>query len=37
VRDLDTAAELVMFTAEMNTHQLMADPRTIPSRRSRTN
>jgi len=30
VRDLDTAAELITFTVEMNTHKLMADPRTIP-------
>jgi AcrR family transcriptional regulator len=30
VRDVDTAAELIMFTVEMNTHKLMADPRTIP-------
>ena len=30
VRDLDTAAELIMFTVEINTHRLMADPRTIP-------
>jgi hypothetical protein len=30
VRDLDTAAELVVFTVEINTHKLMADPRTIP-------
>ena len=29
VRDLDTAAELVVFTVEMNTHRLMADPRGI--------
>jgi AcrR family transcriptional regulator len=29
VRDLDTAAELIVFTVEMNTHKLMADPRTI--------
>jgi AcrR family transcriptional regulator len=30
VRDLDTAAELIVFTVELNTHKLMADPRTIP-------
>ncbi|MFC8663518.1 TetR/AcrR family transcriptional regulator [Streptomyces sp. NPDC057199] len=30
VRDLDTAAELIVTTVEMNTHMLMADPRTIP-------
>jgi AcrR family transcriptional regulator len=30
VRDLDTAAELIVFTVEINTHKLMADPRTIP-------
>ncbi|MCH6163285.1 TetR/AcrR family transcriptional regulator [Streptomyces marispadix] len=30
VRDLDTAAELIVTTVEMNTHKLMADPRTIP-------
>jgi len=30
VRDLDTAAELIVFTVETNTHRLMADPRTIP-------
>ncbi|MEV1082300.1 TetR/AcrR family transcriptional regulator [Streptomyces sp. NPDC050211] len=30
VRDLDTAAELIVFTVETNTHKLMADPRTIP-------
>ena len=29
VRDLDTAAELIMFTVEMNTHKLMADPRVV--------
>ncbi|MFJ8787928.1 TetR/AcrR family transcriptional regulator [Streptomyces sp. NPDC102462] len=29
VRDLDTAAELIVGTVEMNTHKLMADPRTI--------
>ncbi|MEV6559819.1 TetR/AcrR family transcriptional regulator [Nocardia sp. NPDC051756] len=29
VRDLDTAAELILFTVEMNTHKLMADPRGI--------
>ncbi|MGP4006618.1 TetR/AcrR family transcriptional regulator [Streptomyces sp. 4N124] len=30
VRDLDIAAELIVFTVETNTHKLMADPRTIP-------
>ena len=30
VQDLDTAAELITFTVEMNTHKLMASPRTIP-------
>lgn len=30
VRDIDTAAELIMFTVELNTHKLMADPRSIP-------
>jgi AcrR family transcriptional regulator len=30
VRDLDTAADLITFTVEINTHRLMADPRTIP-------
>ncbi|MFD9318909.1 TetR/AcrR family transcriptional regulator [Streptomyces sp. NPDC060053] len=30
VRELDTAAELIVFTVEINTHKLMADPRTIP-------
>ncbi|GAB7036820.1 MULTISPECIES: TetR/AcrR family transcriptional regulator [Catenuloplanes] len=30
VRDLTTAAELILFTVEMNTHKLMADPRGIP-------
>jgi hypothetical protein len=30
VRDIDTAAELIIFTVELNTHKLMADPRTIP-------
>lgn len=30
VRDLDTAAELIVFTVELNTHKLMADPRSIP-------
>ena len=29
VRDLDTAAELIVFTVEMNTHKAMADPRHI--------
>ncbi|MFF0223411.1 TetR/AcrR family transcriptional regulator [Streptomyces sp. NPDC004629] len=29
VGDLDTAAELIVGTVEMNTHKLMADPRTI--------
>ncbi|WP_406300081.1 TetR/AcrR family transcriptional regulator [Embleya sp. NBC_00888] len=30
VRDLGTAAELIAFTVETNTHRLMADPQTIP-------
>lgn len=30
VRDLGTAAELIVFTVETNTHKLMADPQTIP-------
>lgn len=30
VRDVDTAAELIVFTVELNTHKLMAHPRTIP-------
>ena len=30
VRHLDTAAELIVFTVEINTHKLMADPRTVP-------
>lgn len=30
VGDLDVAAELVLFTVELNTHKLMAAPRTIP-------
>ncbi|GAA2354426.1 TetR/AcrR family transcriptional regulator [Streptomyces sp. XM4011] len=30
VQSLDTAAELIMFTVELNTHKLMAAPRTIP-------
>ncbi len=30
VRDVDTAAELILFTVEMNTHKLMAAPRTVP-------
>jgi AcrR family transcriptional regulator len=29
VRDLDTAADLIVFTVELNTHKIMADPRTI--------
>jgi AcrR family transcriptional regulator len=29
VRDLDTAAELILVTVEINTHKIMADPRTI--------
>jgi AcrR family transcriptional regulator len=29
VRDLDTAAELIVFTVEMNTHKIMAYPRTM--------
>lgn len=28
VRDLDTAAELIVLTVEINTHKFMADPRT---------
>ncbi|WP_086664405.1 TetR/AcrR family transcriptional regulator [Lentzea kentuckyensis] len=30
VRDLDTAAELIVFTVELNTHRLAASPQTIP-------
>ncbi|MEV5533605.1 TetR/AcrR family transcriptional regulator [Streptomyces prunicolor] len=30
VRHLDTAAELIVLTVEINTHRLMADPRTVP-------
>jgi len=30
VRDIDTAAELIIVTVELNTHKLMADPRSIP-------
>ncbi|GAA0584504.1 TetR/AcrR family transcriptional regulator [Paractinoplanes ferrugineus] len=30
VRDLDTAAELIVTTVELNTHKLMAAPRSIP-------
>ncbi|WP_329130207.1 TetR/AcrR family transcriptional regulator [Streptomyces sp. NBC_01476] len=30
VQDLDTAAELIVFTVETNTHKLMAYPRTAP-------
>jgi AcrR family transcriptional regulator len=30
VRNLDTAAELIVFTVEINTHKLMADPRDLP-------
>ncbi|WKU05593.1 TetR/AcrR family transcriptional regulator [Micromonospora sp. HUAS LYJ1] len=33
VTDLDTAAELIVFTVEINTHKLMADPRPIPIER----
>ncbi len=29
VRDLDTAAELIVFTVELNTHRLMAFPQTV--------
>ena len=29
VRDIGTAAELILFTVEMNTHKFMAAPRTI--------
>ncbi|WP_329008499.1 hypothetical protein OG271_22430 [Micromonospora rifamycinica] len=31
--DLDTAAELIVFTVEINTPTLMADPRAIPVER----
>ncbi|MEU1299138.1 MULTISPECIES: hypothetical protein [Streptomyces] len=30
VQDLDTAAELIVFTVKTNTHKLMAYPRTTP-------
>ncbi len=30
MRDLDTAAELITFTVEINFHRLMAGPRTTP-------
>jgi len=30
VRDVDTAAELILFTVEINTHKLLADPRGVP-------
>jgi len=30
VRDVDTAAELITFTVETNTHRLMAAPQSIP-------
>ncbi|MEV7869762.1 TetR/AcrR family transcriptional regulator [Streptomyces sp. NPDC088124] len=30
VQDLDTATELILFTVEVNTHRLMADPRKVP-------
>ena len=30
VRDLDTAAELIVFTVELNTHRLAAFPQAIP-------
>ncbi|MEU2678214.1 TetR/AcrR family transcriptional regulator [Streptomyces sp. NPDC007107] len=30
VRDLATAAELIVFTVEANTHKLMAAPQTVP-------
>ncbi|WP_307799839.1 TetR/AcrR family transcriptional regulator [Micromonospora antibiotica] len=33
VTDLDTAAELIVLTVEINTHKLMADPRPIPVER----
>ncbi|MFY1683583.1 TetR/AcrR family transcriptional regulator [Micromonospora sp. WMMD730] len=33
VTDLDTAAELIVLTVEINTHKLMADPRSIPVER----
>jgi AcrR family transcriptional regulator len=29
VRDLDTAAEMITFTVEVNVHKLMADPRAV--------
>ncbi|MBL7261088.1 TetR/AcrR family transcriptional regulator [Paractinoplanes lichenicola] len=29
VTELDTAAELILFTVEMNTHKIMADPRSV--------
>ncbi|WP_240434450.1 hypothetical protein [Streptomyces sp. YIM 130001] len=29
-RNLDVAAELIVTTVELNTHKLMADPRTTP-------
>ncbi|GAB2604841.1 TetR family transcriptional regulator [Paractinoplanes abujensis] len=29
VTELDTAAELILFTVEMNTHKVMADPRSV--------
>ena len=33
----DVAAEIILFTVEMNTHKLMADRGRSPSRRSKTN
>ncbi|MEO3827735.1 TetR/AcrR family transcriptional regulator [Actinomadura sp. B10D3] len=30
VRDLDTAADLIVTTVELNTHKFMAHPRTVP-------
>jgi hypothetical protein len=30
VGDPDVAAEIILFTVEMNTHKFMAAPRTIP-------
>jgi tetracycline repressor-like protein len=30
VGDPDVAAEIVLFTVEVNTHKFMADPRTVP-------
>jgi AcrR family transcriptional regulator len=33
VEDLDTAADLITFTVELNTHKVMADPRGVPVER----